>query len=282
MTTNLKAIILNHLEQVVRERDPYISTVGHFFIREYIRQEMAVFGEVEQHDFTEKGKNHQNLILDLSPNQNIKHKPPILIAAHYDGVINSPGADDNGTGIAVLLALADFFSKNQANYPIRLVAFDLEEYGLLGSKSYASFLKESNQALRLVLSLEMLGYCDGNPNSQNYPPGLKYFYPSTGNFIALVGNIFTIPEMLKMSKTIRNNIPCEWLPAGLKGVLVPETRRSDHAPFWDLGYKAIMVTDTANLRNPNYHRASDTLETLDLDFLTNVCRGLMEAVQKIK
>lgn len=282
MTTNLKSIILNHLEQVVRERDPYISTAGHFFVREYIRREMAVFGEVEQYDFTEKGKNHQNLILDLSPNQSIKHKPPILIAAHYDGVINSPGADDNGSGIAVLLALADFFSQNQANYPIRLVAFDLEESGLLGSKSYANFLKDSNQALRLVLSLEMLGYCDRNPNSQNYPPGLKYFYPSTGDFIALVGNIFTIPEMLNISKRIRNKVPCEWLPAGLKGVLVPDTRRSDHAPFWDLGYKAIMVTDTANLRNPNYHRTSDTLETLDLDFLTNVCRGLIEAIQKIK
>lgn len=282
MTQNLKAIIFNHLKQIVRERDPYFSTAAHFFVREYIRQEMAVFGKVEQYDFTEKGKNYQNLILDLCPNQNIKHKPPILIAAHYDGVINSPGADDNGTGIAVLLALAEFFSQNQANYPIRLVAFDLEEYGLLGSKSYASFLKDSNQALRLVLSLEMLGYCDRNPNSQIYPPGLKYFYPSTGDFIALIGNIFTIPEMFNMSKRIRNNVPCEWLPAGLKGVVVPDTRRSDHAPFWDLGYKAIMVTDTANLRNPNYHRPSDTLETLDLDFLTNVCRGLMEAVQKIK
>ena len=282
MSKNLKDIILNHLKQIIRERDPYFATAGHFFVREYIRQEMAVFGEVEQHDFTERGKNHQNLILDLCPNQSIKHKPPILIAAHYDGVINSPGADDNGTGIAVLLALAEFFSQNQANYPIRLVAFDLEESGLLGSKSYASFLKESDRALRLVLSLEMLGYCDRNPNSQTYPPGLKYFYPSTGDFIALVGNIFTIPEMLKMSKTIRNNVPCEWLPAGLRGALVPDTRRSDHAPFWDLGYKAIMVTDTANLRNPNYHSPRDTLDTLDLDFLTSVCRGLMEAIQKIK
>lgn len=281
MAQNLKETLLNHLQQIVRERDPYFSTAGHFFVREYIRGEMALFGEVQHHEFIANGQNHQNLILDLCPNKNLKYKPPILIGAHYDGVLNSPGADDNGTGIAVLLALANYFSNHEANYPLRLVAFDLEESGLLGSQSYAIFLKESNQSLRLMLSLEMLGYCDHNPNSQTYPPGLKYFYPSTGNFIALIGNLITMAEMLKMSKNIRKNVPCEWLPAGLKGAAIPDTRRSDHAPFWDQGYKAMMITDTANLRNPNYHLPSDTLETLDLDFLTNVCQGLITAIQTI-
>ena len=281
MAKTLNNILLNHLKQIVRERDPYLATAGYFFVREYIREEMAVFGEVKQHDFVVRGKNHQNLVLDLCPNEKIAHKPPILIGAHYDTVLNSPGADDNGTGIAALLVLADFFSQNEANYPIRLVAFDLEEYGLLGSTSYASFLKESHQSLRLMLSLEMLGYCDNNANSQVYPSGLQYFYPSTGNFIALVGNLLTIPETIVMSRIIRNHVPCQWLPAGFRGVAIPDTRRSDHAPFWDRGYKAMMITDTANLRNPNYHLPSDTLETLDLDFLTTVCQGLMKAIQRI-
>lgn len=279
---NLKNNLVKHLQQIVQERDPFIATGGHFFVREYIRDQFSKFGIVEQHDFNFNGQIHQNLILNLCVDENVKNKPPILIGSHYDTVLGSPGADDNATGIAVLLELAKFFSINKANYPIRLVAFDLEEYGLLGSQAYADFLKQQKQPLKLMLSLEMLGYCDSTSNSQIYPPGLKYFYPSTGDFIALVGNIFTIPEMINMSQKIRQtNINCQWLPAGFKGKIVPDTRRSDHAPFWDNGYKAIMVTDTANLRNPNYHRVSDTLDSLDLDFLTGVCQGLMLAIQEL-
>lgn len=278
----IKDNLINHLQQIIQERDPFIATGGHFFTREYIRNELSKFGEVEQYNFEFNETVYQNLILNLCVNEKVKNKPPILIGAHYDTVLRSPGADDNATGIAVLLELAKFFSTNKANYPLRFVAFDLEEYGLLGSRAYADLLKQEKQSLRLMLSLEMLGYCDSRPNSQIYPPGLRYFYPTTGDFIALVGNIFTIPEMINISQKIREaNINCQWLPAGVKGLIVPDTRRSDHAPFWDNGYKAMMVTDTANLRNPNYHRVSDTLDSLDLDFLTGVCQGLMLAIQKL-
>ena len=272
--------LINHLQQIVRKRDPFFATEGHFFVREYIRKELSNFGEVKQHNFQFNGQTYQNLILDLCVDERVIYKPPILIGAHFDTVFGSPGADDNATGIAVLLELARFFSSEIVNYPLRFVAFDLEEYGLLGSSAYAQFLREEKQPLRLMLSLEMLGYCDRNPNSQKYPPGLDLFYPNTGDFIALVGNLFTIPEMLKFKGKIHQaQINCQWLPAGIKGLIVPDTRRSDHAPFWDNGYKAIMVTDTANLRNPHYHRASDTLDTLDLDFLTKVCQGLILAIQ---
>lgn len=277
---NIQTNLINHLQPIIRERDPFFATEGHFFVREYMRQELSNFGEVKQHNFQFQGRVYQNLILDLCVDEQVKNKPPILIGAHYDTVCNSPGADDNATGIAVLLELARFFSDERANYPLRFVAFDMEEYGLLGSTAYAQLLREEKQPLRLMLSLEMLGYCDQRPNSQKYPPGLDLFYPSTGDFIALVGNLFTIPEMLKLKGKIRQaQINCEWLPAGIKGAIVPDTRRSDHAPFWDHGYKAIMVTDTANLRNPHYHRASDTLDTLDLDFLTGVCQGLSLGIQ---
>ncbi|MGB2926145.1 MAG: M28 family peptidase [Limnothrix sp.] len=278
---DLRNILRNHLQFVVRERDPFFATAGHFFVREYIRQELSKFGTIEQFDFELNGTLYQNLILDLCPNKAVKNKPPILIGAHYDTVLDSPGADDNGTGVAALLVLADFFSTNPANYPIRLVAFDLEEYGLVGSRSYANYLKKTKQSLRLMMSLEMLGYCDRHPNSQHYPTGLQYFYPTTADFIALIGDLVSIPEMLQISATMRSSVKCEWLPAGWRGHPLPDARRSDHVPFWDLGYKAMMLTDTANLRNPHYHHYSDTTATLDLDFLAAVCRGLINAIQTL-
>ena len=125
-----------------------------------------------------------------------------------------------------------------------------------------------------MISLEMLGYRGPRPGSQRYPTGLRYFYPGTGDFIGLIGNVLAWPHLWRLAGEVRKAVPCEFLPVPFKGRIVPDTRRSDHAAFWDLGYPAIMITDTANMRNPHYHRPSDRIETLDLDFLTAVCRGL--------
>lgn len=278
MTTNLKESLYNHLTQLVRERDPYVASGGHFFVRQYIQQQFAQWNTVETHEFIVRGKIHRNLILNL-PSNSAKKLPPILIGAHYDAVPGTPGADDNATGVAGLLELARAFAAKPPKYPIRLVAFDMEEYGLLGSTAYAGYLKQQKQPLKLMLSLEMLGYCNASPHSQSYPAGLKYFYPDRGNFIALIGNLSTIPDLIHLSGTIRQQgTPCEWLPVPNGGKLVPQTRLSDHSPFWDRGYRALMVTDTAFLRNPHYHQPSDTLTTIDLDFLTGVCHGLIRAI----
>lgn len=278
MFNEVKDKLRQHLEKIAIPRDPYFAIGGHFFVREYIREELSTLGEVEVHKFAVEGKIYQNLILNLPVNKNIENKPLILIGAHYDAVPNTSGADDNATGVAVLLELARYFRTNFAHYPLRIVAFDLEEYGLQGSTSYAKFLRKENQSLRLMISLEMLGYTS---ETQSYPSFLDKIYPATGNFIALVGNLVTIPEMIRMSRRIDKKIPCQWLSAGFKGYIVPDTRRSDHAPFWDQGYKALMVTDTANLRNPYYHKSSDTIDTLNLDFLTGVCEGLKSAIAHI-
>jgi Zn-dependent M28 family amino/carboxypeptidase len=272
---DLKESLHSHLIQIVRDRDPYLASAGHFYVQQYVRQQLEQWGTVETHEFQVRGKTHQNLILNLPPLRGKTTSAPILIGAHYDAVPGTPGADDNATGVAVLLELAKAFAAEPLNYPVRLVAFDMEEYGLLGSQEYATQLKQQQQPLRLMLSLEMLGYCNSAPGSQRYPAGLQYFYPNRGNFIALVGNLSTIPDLIRLSLSIRKaGTPSEWLPVPNKGLMVRQTRLSDHSPFWDRGYRAMMVTDTAFMRNPHYHQPTDTIETLDLDFLTGVCRGL--------
>jgi aminopeptidase YwaD len=278
----LKQRLNDHLTQIVRERDPYLNSGGHFFVREYIRQTLAQWGEVEVHEFKFNGKTHQNLILNLQSAANSKLSP-ILIGAHYDAVPGTPGADDNGTGVAVLLEMAKIFAKHPLKYPVRLVAFDLEEYGLLGSTAYAKYLKDKQEKLRLMLSLEMLGYCNHGPGSQAYPDFIKAFYPDTANFIALVGNPSAIFDMNCLSRQMKKHgTPIEVLPDPSAGKLVSITGFSDHYPFWQQKYRAIMVTDTAMLRNPHYHKASDTIETLDLDFLTNTCQSLIAALRTIR
>jgi Zn-dependent M28 family amino/carboxypeptidase len=276
----LKARLHHHLRQVVRDRDPYLAPGGHFFVRQYIHQELSQWGTVETHEFQVRSQNHQNLILNLPASTNSPQKHPILIGAHYDAVPRTPGADDNATGVAVLLELARIFAVEPLRYPVRIVAFDMEEYGLLGSQAYAAELRSQRQQLRLMLSLEMLGYCDPTPGSQSYPKPLGLFYPNKGDFIALVGNLPTIPDMIGLSRKIRQaGTPCQWLPVPNRGSIVPQTRWSDHSPFWDRGYRAMMVTDTAFLRNPHYHQPSDRIDTLDLDFLTGVSRSLAEGIR---
>ena len=274
--------LYNHLPQITKERDPYIDSANHFFVQEYIRQQLSQWGEVTKHQFEVRGNKHYNLILNL-PGSSKQNLAPILIGAHYDGVPGTPGADDNATGVAALLELAQEVANQPLKYPVRLVAFDLEEYGLLGSFAYAAQLKQEKQQLRLMISLEMLGYKDSSPNSQRYPADvLNYFYPSQGDFIALVGNLITIPDLIRFKQAIKPHLPCQWLPVPNNGKLIQGTGFSDHSPFWLQGYKAIIVTDTAFLRNPHYHKPSDTITTLDPEFFTSTYQGLLAALRAIK
>lgn len=276
----LKQRLRSHLRQIARERDVYLATAGHFFVRQYVTEQLAKWGTVETHEFTEAGREFQNLILNLSAVTSSKQTKPILVGAHYDAFPGSPGADDNATGVAVLLELARLLSVEPGRYPVRLVAFDLEEttYDRAGSTHYTRSL--GSETLRLMLSLEMLGYCNHSPHSQCYPAGLQYFYSNQGNFIGLIGNLSSILDLIHLSRHLHQaGVPCQWMPVPNRGKVLPDTRRSDHAPFWDRGDRALMVTDTAHLRNPHYHKASDRLETLDLDFLTCTCDGLATGIR---
>ncbi len=277
---SLKARLTRHLEQIVRDRHPYFSSGGHFYVQQYIREQFQQWGTLETHEFSFNGKTHYNYILNLPPAKPTR-EPPILLAAHYDSVPGTPGADDNATGVAVLLELIREFFQAPLSIPLRFVAFDLEEYGMVGSEIYAQELKDNNEKIRLMFSLEMLGYCSQEKDSQVYPPLIERFYPNTGNFVAFVGNLKTRYEShFFAEKMQKQGTPSEWLSVPLSGIMIPETRLSDHSPFWDQGYKGIMVTDTSFLRNPHYHQPSDTLETLDLDFLTSVCEGLIFGIKQ--
>ncbi|MFQ4135785.1 M28 family peptidase [Nodosilinea sp. PGN35] len=269
-----------HLQQVVGDRSPYLASAKHFFVQQYIQQELARWGEVTAHAFEHQGQQHTNWVLNL-PGQHPR-RPPVLVGAHYDSVPGSPGADDNATGVAVLLELARAFAEQPGSSPLRLVAFDLEELGFVGSGHYARDLYQRGEPLRLMLSLEMLGYCCHQSPSQRYPPGLERIYPSQGNYIAQIGPWQSISTMVQLWRGFRAaGLRSQWLPVVNQGRAVPDTRRSDHVPFWDLGYPAILVTDTANLRNPHYHRATDTLDTLDMEFLTRVCQGLIYGLRRL-
>ena len=264
-----------HLQAVVRERHPDHAPAGHADVRTYIDRELARYGPVAMHEFDHRGRAHRNLILDL-PGQRSGGR--VLVGAHYDAVPGSPGADDNGSALAVLLELAREFSMRPARMPLRLVAFDLEEADRAGSRAYAGTLRQRRERVDLMISLEMLGYKDSRPGSQRYPPGLAYLYPDRGDFIALIGNLRTLPSLRRLAVSMRQAVPCEFLAVPFRGRMLPATRRSDHSSFWDLGFPALMVTDTANMRNPHYHKPSDRIETLDIGFLAAVCSGLTRAL----
>lgn len=278
----VRARLSAHLQHLVGDRDPYLAAGGHRLAEQYIQSTLATWGTVSHHTFDVRGREHRNWILPLSATAT-RPAAPLIIGAHYDAVPGTPGADDNASGIAVLLELARHFAAQPRPRPVWFIAFDMEEYGLLGSQAYAAKLQADRQAVHLMLSLEMLGYCDRTPHSQQYPsPLLARVYPHTGDFIALVGSLSTLRAMRRLRRHLQQaGAACEWLPVPNRGRPIPATRLSDHAAFWDCGYPAMMVTDTAFLRNPHYHQSSDRVDTLDLDFMTHICLGLMQGLPAV-
>ncbi len=215
-------------------------------------------------------------------------KPPstILIGAHYDSVLGSPGANDNGSGVAAMLALARRFAGKPAQHTLRFVAFVNEEppYFLsyqMGSFVYAGRCKARGDRISAMISLETIGYFSDAPHSQTYPsPGLGVFYPSVGNFIGFVSNV---PSRNLLRRTIglfrkHAKIPSEGaaLPAFIPGV-----SWSDQWSFWQHGYPGIMITDTAPFRYPDYHSATDTPDKLDYDRFALVVSGMEKVIEEL-
>ena len=246
------------------------------------RQPILVDGQARFH----------NIVLRLGPQKGQPggDAPLLVIGAHYDAVrtngvatgstpdahSHTPGADDNASGVAGLLELARLLVAHPPRQPVELVAYTLEEppqfrTAQMGSYQHAASLAYARQPLRMMLSLEMIGYFDDTPASQHYPvPGMTAIYPSAGNFLALIGQLDhfavtreTYAQLLSGAQidaagTVPLPVRALSAPASLRGI-----DYSDHQNYWRFGYPALMVTDTSFMRNPHYHRSTDTWDRLD-------------------
>ena len=267
---SLQQRLWDDLTLLAKPRHAQWDPMGLLAVRTFLRERLEALGTLEEHPFQLGGSQGLNFLLKL-PGQN-PGLPPLLVGAHYDGAPQTPGADDNASGMAALLELARRWRAHPPRPPVWLVAFDQEEQGLLGSRAMAQQLRAAGQRLHLMVSLEMLAFTSA---TQRYPhPAMGWIYGSRGDFIALVSNLGAIPLLPGLARKVGRHVTTKVLPVPLRGRSLPDTRRSDHSPFWDQGFNALMVTDTSFLRNPHYHQPSDGLHTLDLPFLTAVCEGL--------
>lgn len=214
----------------------------------------------------------------------------LLIGAHYDGIWDSPAADDNASGVAVMLEAARILSKEAFRRTIQFVAFTLEEpqtmthHFLIGSREFVSRAKRYGQRYEGVFILECVGYADQRPGSQHRPLLVRIPIPDRGNFLGIISNRRSSKLMEAYRKVASEAVP--ELPVigyrvPLGGWLAPETRASDHASFWNRSYPALMLTDTAMFRNPHYHQPTDRAETLDYEFMAAVARATIATVASL-
>ena len=226
-----------------------------------------------------------NVVAELSFGSAPSHH--YLIGAHYDSVTGTVGADDNASAVAVLLETARELwavaGGRSLDLKVTFIAFALEEppvYGtrFMGSRVYAAKARREELALDGMICLEMVGYTCREPGCQRYPFPLMFFgYPKEGNFIGIVGNFGSrsFSRMLVKSFGQNTRLPVVSLSVPFDGWLLPAVRLSDHASFWDKGFPAVMVTDSAFFRNPHYHLPSDTMDKLDLDFMAELVKSLV-------
>lgn len=280
---NLQALKC-HLAHLAKERNFETRPEALREVGIYLKKELSSYGyEVRGAPFSFQGKTFSNLVARWPPD--IPSDGRLLIGAHFDSVPGSPGADDNASGVACLLEAARIFSETNREDGGRLsftgiefVCFNLEEYGMVGSRAYARQLKTEGVKIIGMLSLEMVGYTSQEKGSQKMPLLFKPFYPNVGNFIGLVANTHSkewLAEVKKIFKSVRG-LPVETLILPANGLVFPDARLSDHSPFWDEGYPALLITDTSFYRNPYYHSAQDRVETLDLNFLAQVTEGVIQ------
>jgi len=214
----------------------------------------------------------------------------LIVGAHFDAVPASPGADDNGTGTAALLEIARVLRGVAMERTVRLIFFNLEEPGLIGSSDYVRRrlkpeLARGEISVIGMASLEMLGYFTDEPGSQRSPvPAIEGVYepPETGDFIAVATIAAFKPLSRRLSEAMRVASPdLNVFAADFFPVAPPDLLRSDHAPFLFAGVPSVIVTDTSNFRNPNYHSSRDTIETIDAERFTMVVRGLAGGVEAL-
>ena len=236
-------------------------------------------GEVAVQEYGLEGKTYKNVIVTFGPQTPSR----IVVGAHYDAYRDTPGADDNASGVAGLIELAYLLGGAGLKQQVELVAFTLEEppyfrTGDMGSARYAHGLRLKEVDLEAMICLEMIGFFSDGKNSQRFPSALlKLFYPDQANYIAIVGSVGDrkLIKRVKNSMKGATDLPVYSMcaPKGFPGLDF-----SDHLNFWNQGYTAVMITDTAFYRNLEYHGANDTLHRLDFDRMAKVVLGVYEAV----
>lgn len=246
----------------------------------YIRDRFVPFAvRVEEQPYPAAGMTVRNVRAFFGPETDKR----IVVGAHYDVAGPYPGADDNASGVAGLLELARMLGDEDLSMQVELVSWPLEEPPFfytrkMGSFVHAHSLKEQGIKVRAMIALEMIGYFTDEPGSQRYPLFLlRPFYPPTGNYIAVVGKLFQRNMVQTIRKAMRgaSPLPVESINAPR---LLPGVALSDHINYWRAGYPAVMITDTAFYRNPNYHTAFDTPDTLDYKRMAQVVEGVKAAV----
>jgi Zn-dependent M28 family amino/carboxypeptidase len=289
---------LRHIVQVLSQVQPprnYKHRASLEFVSEFIADELKGMGyTAKNQDFMvfehgkNEGKKYQNVLAHYTPPKPFVKGKKLIVGAHYDVFGEFPGADDNASAVAGLLGVAKMLAKNRPklDFEVEFVAFSLEEppyFGTecMGSSVHARILSEKNEKIIGMINFEMIGYYSEKPDSQDFPIGfLKWFYPSTGNFIALASNI----KSLFLAKKIRKGFE---KAANLPNVLFaapsifPFLDWSDHRNYWKEGFPAIMITDTSFLRNKNYHTEKDTWDTLDYEKMLEVVKGTYAGILEL-
>ncbi len=277
---HLKALTVDIGERSVLAPENLKKAAG--YIRDFYR-EIGLSARLEPYDY--QGLGVVNVVAEIQSNPNPGRR--ILIGAHYDSVAGTVGADDNASAVAVQLETARqvmMLNGSQAlNSNVVMVSFALEEppaYGTpyMGSRIYAEQSRRRNEPIDAMLCLEMVGFTCREPGCQSYPFPLMFFgYPKEGNFIGIVGNFDSrgLTRSVHGSFSKNPNLPAIRLTVPFNGWVMPAVRLSDHASFWDEGFKAVMITDSAFFRNPHYHLPSDRPETLDYRFMAELVQSLV-------
>jgi Zn-dependent M28 family amino/carboxypeptidase len=242
---------------------------------------------VEQQTYAVDRQTASNLVVERRGTQ--RPDEIVILGAHYDTVPTTPGADDNASAVAVLIESARLLRGTSGRRTVRFVAFACEEQPhfftqTMGSQVYARACRGRNESIIGMLCLEMVGYYTTASGSQRIPSaipkGLRWVFPRRGNFLAAVGN----PRSWRLAWSFRRGFK-RAVRFPLFSILLPEAideiRLSDNSSFWDQGYPALMLTDTSFLRNPHYHEATDTPDTLDYARMAQVTLGVAGALRRL-
>ena len=283
----LSAVDRTRLERTVRRlegpRHPQATPHKLEAAEVLIADEFGALGlATERQAFRFRGSIYNNVVGTLPGSQ--PDLPWLLVGAHFDTVANTPGADDNASGVAVLLEVARQLAQVKLQRNVQFVGFNLEEpqdvVGTyrVGSRRFAEPARRERRRYAGVLVLEMVGYTDRRPDSQQVPPFVFKQVPNAGTFLVAVGDGRSRRLLRSFERSTRlyvRDLALVTYGSRFRGWTLPLTRLSDNASFWDRRYPSLMITDTAFLRNPHYHMETDSADTLDYEFMAKVARAVL-------